>query len=453
MPHRNKRPASSIQRRLLEDRAAALEKTATHLRFYGQRTYFELVNLNFALYKIPLLSGEKIRIDFLCLAAYLWPTWQSVYEACLANERVQARVILLDRERSLLEDASCIDAGSFFKQSDVPYIHYADYAPDVDRPHILMYQLPYNSIYEQFRKVSPDLVKLRGTRPVYISYGIEYDEAHNKDATNSLHYHNYAQSLAWRAFVMHEDIREGYFLNCRTGGEHVHVLGHPRFDVYAHQAPPLPEHIEEVRRGRNMVLYNVHHPSEHDCRRAGRTHSPPVEETIAILLWLAEQADICTAISLHPLFEAWAIQKRRVTTKALEDMRKAIHQSPNVVLLTTGDYRPLLPHMDAFISDQSSLLLEMAFQNKPILYLYDEPLALKPFAEDIFSSFYHGNGSGQGLADVQAFLRRLRDGDDQLAGERQRVWSKYFSTCDGRIGQRIVKYMIAALQAEEGGTV
>ena len=434
---------SADQRRLLEGMVVEVEKAAAHFRFYGQRSYMELVNLHFQLHKIPLLQGEKIRIDFLFSTPHHWLAWQSVYDACFADSRIEARVIALERKGALLQDYM-YDAVAFLQGRGIPYIPYADYAPDVDRPHIMMYQFPYNSVYEQFRKVSPDLVKLRGTRPVYISYGIEYDEAHHKEETTALHYHNYAQSLAWQAFVMHEDIRDGYFKNCRTGGAHVHALGHPRFDVYAHKALPLPEQIEVKRQGRPIVLYNIHHPSDHDCAHTGRTHSPPVAETIAFLSWLAEQAEVCAVITLHPFFEAWAINMRRTTRQALEHMKEIVRQSPNTVLLT-DDYRPLMPHMDAFISDQSSLLLEMAMQNKPVLYLYDEPLALKPFAGEIFGSFYHGRG----LADSQAFLGRLRHEADPLAGERQRAWNKYFSVYDGRIGQRITDYMITALQAEE----
>jgi hypothetical protein len=439
------------QRRLLESKAEALEETAARIRFYGQRAYMELVNLHFALHKIPFLPGETARVDFLCIAAYLWPVWQSVYEACLADERVQTRVVLLDRAHSLLKDAACMDTAAFLRQRGIPHISYADYAPDADRPHIVLYQFPYNWFYEGFRKVSPDLVKLRGTRPVYLSYGIEYDEARNINATAGLHYHNYAQSLAWQAFVMHEDIRAGYFRHCRTGGEHVHALGHPRFDTYAREAPPLPEHIEALRRGRPLLLYNIHHPSDHDCR-AGRSHSLPVAESVAILRWLAEQADICTVVSLHPLFEAWALEKGRATAKILERMKETIRRSPNAVLSENAEYRTILPHMDACISEQSSLLLEIAFQKKHVLYLYDEHLALKPFAEEIFASFYHGRGQGYGLADVRTFTRRLRCAEDPLAGERQRVWSKYFAACDGRIGQRIVERMLTALRAERSDT-
>lgn len=442
---------SAFQRRMLEGRAAALEGTAARLRFYGQRTYMEIVNLYFALHKIPLLSGEIVRIDFLCIAAHLWTIWQSVYEACLADERIKARVILLDRAGPLLKDASYMDAEVFLERRGIPFIPYEDYAPDEYRPHIVMYQFPHNPVYEGFRKVSPDLVKLRGSRPVYIPYCIEYDEAYRKDVTDGLHYHNYAQSLAWRAYVMHEDIREGYFRACRTGGAHVHALGHPRFDIYARKTPPLPEHIAAIGRGRTMLLYNVHFPCDHDYRRAGRRHSLPVEESIAILLWLAEQDDICTVIPLRALIESGEVKKHRATAQSLERMERTVRQNPNIAL-HPGEYQTLLPHMDALISDPSSLLLEMACRNKPTLYLFDEPLARKPFAEEIFASFYHGGGSGQGLADVQAFVARLRNGEDPLAEERQHVWDKYFSTCDGRIGQRITDHMLTALHAEGSGS-
>jgi hypothetical protein len=132
----------------------------------------------------------------------------------------------------------------------------------------------------------------------------------------------------------------------------------------------------------------------------------------------------------------------------LSDLRALLGESPNTALYE-GDYQVCLSHADAFISGQSSLLLEMALHKKPVLYLYDEPLALKPFAGEIFASFYHGRGYGYGLKDVREFLARLKNNDDPLAGERQRIGEEYFSSCDGQIGLRMKERMIATLAAEK----
>ena len=433
--------AKTLPQMLLEREISDMAATARRIRFYGKRTYMEMVNLCFEHSKIFMRPGEKIRIHFLHAAPSFWPAWRSFYEACRADARLEPMIILLDCAGTPLESPQHMGAREFLEEMNLPYTDYADYDLAHEKPHLIFCTMPYNAYYKYFRKVRPDLLKAMGIRLLYCTYGIEYDAAKNKEKLNAVHYHNDTQVLAWRSFVIHEDVRQGYFRFCRTGGEHVLALGHPKFDVYVRKTPPLLGHIEEVRRGRTVVFYQVHHPNDHDCRYAYRSHSLPVEETISIIRWLAEQTDVCAVITLHPLFEIRVIQQHRLTTEAVEGIKEAIRQSPNTVLYA-GEYQPLLPHMDAFISDQSSLLLEMAFQNKPVLYLYDEPLHLKPFAGEIFASFYHGRGYGHGLADVREFLSRLKSGDDPLAGKRQQVWEKFFSSCNGRIGLHMKKRIL-----------
>jgi len=426
---------------LLKKEISALEATTQRLKFYGRRTYMEAVNLCFERHKPPLRPGEKIRIHFLFIIPSYWPAWRSFYEACRADARLEVTIVLLDCSGTPMENQQRLGARKLLEEIGLPYKDYADYDPGQENPHLIFYSQPYNNYYEYFRKVSPDLIKAGGHAPLYCTYGIEYDASKNKEWINIAHYHHDAQSLAWRSFVMHEDIREGYFRFCRTGGAHVFPIGHPKFDIYAGSHGEPPRQILEKQKGRKLVIFQVHHPNNHDCLSKDRTHHLPLPEIVAIIQWLAEQENVFTAITLHPLFSSWSVERREITPEALEQLKMRIAQSQNTSLYQ-GDYQALLPLADAFISGQSSLLLEMAFQNKPVLYLYDEPLALKPFAEEIFASFYHGRGYGHGLLDVQTFVARLNSGDDPLAGKRQNVLEKFFSSVDGQIGLRMKEHII-----------
>lgn len=434
---------------LLEEETSALETTAARLEFYGRRTYMEMVNLSFEFHKIPLRPGEKIRVRFLCIAAAYWQACQSIYAACLADARMDTRIILLDYEGGSVPRilVHCAGTRNFLEALGVSHVMDTEYSLNKDRPHIIFSQFPHDMLYGNCSGLRPDRLKSSGVRPLYCTYGIEYDESKHKPDLTKWHYQNYVQTLASSAFVMHEDIREGYFRFCHGGGAHVSVTGHPKFDAYGTK-PQFPKWLEAKRQGRKILFIQIHHSNNHDARYKYRTHSLPVSEWVNdILPWLGRQEDFFCIISMHPLFATVALENDCLTQEALSRLRTLLHESQNTTLYG-GDYQACLSHADAFISGQSSLLLEMAFQKKPILYLYDEPLALKPFAEEIFASFYHGRGYGHGLADVQKFLARLKNNKDPLADKRGQVWEKFFSHYDGQIGLRIKERMIADLSAQ-----
>jgi hypothetical protein len=437
--HTKKLPLS-----LLEQKTSNLEATAARIKYFGQRSYMEIVNLCFEYSKIPLRPGEKIRIHFIHVVPSYWTAWRSFYEACLADARLEVMIILLDCAETPLASPQRQGARKLLEELRLSNTDYTDCDPAQAKPHVVFYNAPYNYYYEYFRKLSPDLLKTTGIRPLYCTYGIEYDAARNKERLNNLHYHHYAQSLAWRAFVVHEDIRDGYFRFCRTGGAHVFPHGHPKFDAYVNSFKKLPQEIANKQKARKLVVFQVHHPNNHDCRYKYRTHHLPIGEVTAIIQWLAEQEEIFSVITLHPLFIPFSVARGKSSIEELERLKWHIQESPNTFLFQ-GDYQLLLPWADAYISGQSSLLLEMAFLNKPVLYLYDEPLHLKPFAREIFASFYHGRGYGYGLADVQAFVARLYSGKDLLATKRQHVWQSLFSPYDGRAAWRMKECMINEL--------
>ncbi len=442
---RPRRRTEVLPQTLLEREIGSLEATTNRIRFYNQRTYTELVNLSFEQRKIPLLPGEKIRIHFLHIVPSYWPAWRSFYYACRADERMEGKIILLDCAGTRLQNPQSLGARELLEKMRVPHTEYMDYDPAHEKPHLIFYHVPHEVYYRYFRKVAPDLTKASGIRALYCTYGIEYDAARNKEQVNIQHYHNNAHSLAWRSFVMHEDIREGYFRFCPTGGEHVVAAGHPKFDNYAvHSQKDLPREMAEKQRGRRLIVFQVHHPGNNDCRYKYRDHHLPVREIIEILRWLVEQEKIFCVITLHPIFEFLPIQMGIVSAEELEQLFENIRKSPSTFLFE-GDYQALLQMADAFISGPSSLLLEMAFLNKPVLYLSDEIHALKPFVEEIFTSFYHGRGYGHGLADVKTFCARMENDDDPLSNKRQQIWEKYFSSYEGQIGQRMKENIITTL--------
>jgi hypothetical protein len=441
----------------LEAKQMTTESTVSFLREHNEqqlRSYVAMINLQHSLNRVSLSPGEKIRVHFLYLSDAYWPAWASVRQACLDDARMDVKLIFLEREPGVLPDFPPPDrARKFLESNAIPYTPYRHYDPYAERPHLLIYQSPYNTVYLHFAKLKPNYVKQAGIRPVYISYGIEYDkparEPHLAQAMlNMMHYRQYVQLFAWKIFVMHEDIREGFFRHCLAGGAHVTATGHPKFDGYAAGGDaPLPGHLRHKAAGRPILVWNVHHfwSDKHTSVAAPRrTHSLPFAKTHEIVDWLHNYSGLFTIVTFHPLFDCNAVKYGHAAPEEVENLKNSIRQSPNAALYE-GEYQPLLESADAFITEKSSLMLEMAFLSKPVLLLQDLQVAFKPFATDIASSFYQGKD----IEDVQRFVRIVEGSSpDTLAGERLRVRKTYFAGCDGHVGERIKEHMADFLLAE-----
>lgn len=404
----------------------------------------ELVNCFFETTKRVITKKHPIKIAFLFSVPSYWQGVKSFYTACLADSRFSVTVIFLDTKDTSICSSQRRMSEEFLYKNNINYYNYKDIdfcAIDFD---IIVYQSPYNYVYDFFPELKIDIIKMKGVRPIYISYGIEYDKSVNREVLDGMHYHNYVQTLSWMVFVMHSDIRDGFFSTCRTGGAHVKALGHPRFDGYFSGIKKWEVQPGKDIKNKIVLVYQIHHPNNHESKDPGRTHSLPVKETVAILQYLSQREDTHTLVTFHPLFETWSIQRGYITTEELQNLKEAIRNSPNMSLFEEENYQPLLLVADAFLSEQSSLLFEMAFLKKPILYLYDAPLAMKPFAEVIARSFYHGNS----LAHVEQFLDRLHAGDDPKQEDRERVHQEYFNRYDGRIGERIKQDILRQLDLE-----
>ncbi|MDR3175141.1 MAG: hypothetical protein LBU06_01205 [Desulfovibrio sp.] len=434
-----------------------VEDLADRLREHNEqqlRAYIATVNLHHRLSRVRVRDGEKIRIHFLYISDVLWPVWASFYDACREDDRMETKLVFLEFAPGILPGRPSAQARDFLRKNRIPHIAYEEYDPFAERPHLLVYQIPYNDRYLHFAKLKANYIKEAGIRPVYISYGIEYDMPRTcpdlpESRLNMLHYRQYVQLFAWKVIVMHEDIRDGFYRHCLAGGSHIAVWGNPKFDAYAGGISlPAPEELRRKAAGRPMLAWQVHHFWNDFASDPARTHSLPVTRMREIFLWLREQRRVFTAVTFHPQFAEDGVQSGQATLEEIENLKILIDESPNTALYE-GPYQSLLAGAEAFVTEKSSLMLEMAFLGKPTLLLQDLKVAFKPFAGAIAASFYHG----EGLDDVKTFFRIVEGAaPDTLAEERKRVRAEYFSRCDGRIGERIKTYLVESLLAEQAET-
>ncbi len=188
--------------------------------YWEQRTYITAINMQYAIKAIPVLPGEKIRIHFLHVSAGLWPVWDSLYQSCMADERLEVKVIFLDTGKSPLAKTFPPDA-VFLREKNISYTPYENYDPYAECPHILVYQSHLDSLYLHFAKLKANFIKKHGTRPVCLC-GPEYD-IREPDASKIL-YQQYAHMFSWRIVAASQEIKEDFYRSCLPGGDSVLVV-------------------------------------------------------------------------------------------------------------------------------------------------------------------------------------------------------------------------------------
>lgn len=406
---------------------------------------YSISNLLFNLNRIDLKKSEKLRIHFLYIADSYWPSWESFYKSCIEDPNLDVKLIFLDTKDTSLHTSQYEFSESFLIKNNIDYIRYRDYFPDEEKPHVIVYQSPYNVNYDVFKKVRPDFIVKQGIRIVYIPYGIEYDVSINNNNLQNLQYNHLVHKLAWNNFVMHSDIKEGFYNHCQTGGSHVIVSGHPKFDCYFNQKFDLPSDLLKKAKNRKIVAIQIHCYNDMDCTKKGRIHSVPFEEHLKILNLLKEYKEYFFVYTIHPAYKTRNVERNFCSLDDYLSFVSDIKNSDNMYLYQ-GNHQALLANADAFITENSSLMIEMAFFDKSVLYLYDVPIAKKPFAQKIADTFHHGHT----WIDVQKFIENILFKKDNFLELRKKYQSDIFprSLYDGKIGFRIKERIIEKIKEE-----
>jgi hypothetical protein len=204
-----------IYRRLQRVNSALLTN-----HYWEQRSYIAAINMQYAVHAIPVLPEEKIRVHFLHADAMLSPLWDGLFRACVADARLEVKVVWLDAGQSPLAEKFPPDA-AFLREQGIACTPYADYDPYAERPHILVYQSPLDEVYLHFARCKANFIKKYGIRPVCLC-GPEYDEP--EPEARKILYQQYAQMFAWRIVAPYREIKEEFYRHCLPGGDAVLVV-------------------------------------------------------------------------------------------------------------------------------------------------------------------------------------------------------------------------------------
>lgn len=393
----------------------------------------------------PLLPGEKIEIAFLFQAGTVWPSWESVYRTCNADERFNVRLILITE--STVETSHSEGAEQFLRDNKLPYTCDKDVDFSSYCPHVVLHQFPYDAAFH-----TPDLLSLRfaerGSRVVYIPYGLEISDT---PTARKDHFNSRVVENAWRIYTSSEGFRAEYLKYCRNR-QAVRVTGSPKFDgLFEKDHHRLSLEIAEKAQRRPLIVWKIHFPRRIGVDGQSRMITPELSEYLQFAEKLDQFEDFFFVVLPHPKMAGKLVASDFLGDVSLardsRELLKKLSGKSNVFLDFSKDYRNSLYHADAVVIDRSSTMVEAAMLDVPMLVMknagFYEPMTTP--VQEIADSCRQGTT----CEDICVFLRELRGSWTQTSKHRQKLIDKWFLPLDGKCGKRIAEDICASIKEEQ----
>lgn len=128
---------------------------------HEQRLYLELINFQFARHKKRLKADEQVTVHVIASSESAKSFIGNACNVFFNDDRFKTSVVLLDggKEDWGAHNISCAEV-----------LPYAEYDPYETLPHVLVYQLMSDSLYERYPRIKPNFIKKSGIRTIcYIS--------------------------------------------------------------------------------------------------------------------------------------------------------------------------------------------------------------------------------------------------------------------------------------------
>ena len=392
---------------------------------------------------IQCSGEEKIRIAIMYQVASYWPTIESFYGECVKDKDVEVRIFFVDK--TSVEKAQVEGSELFLDKENISYETYNESAIRGFRPHVALYQPPYDVSYRNPDALSIHLMEM-GIRIVYIPYGIEI--ADTEDARWN-HFHTFVVRNAWRIYTFSEMMKADYWKYCPNRYA-VRALGIPKFDSIAYKERIAKGEMAEAAGGRQIILWKMHFPKliyEGDCKKQV---TPYMEEYIKFAEKVEAYEDLFFVVMPHPMFFSQTIDGG-LAEKARE-LLDILAKKANVHIDRTADYRTSLYHADAIMVDRSAIMIEAGFLDVPVLYMknadYDEPLT--EAVRTLMDSYEQGCTCEDMCNFVDAFRRKELDCvSSRIAEVRNRILPYRI----GESGRNILEDIKSGVKEQENSVI
>ena len=382
-------------------------------------------------------SEEKVRLIFVYQVGSFWPSWDSLYTACMTDDRFEVKLLWIDD--SVGDKAQMEYAEDFLVEKQVPYEPFSYERVMQYHPTYMIYQTPYDKGH---RVDSTWTARYRreGIRIVYIPYGIEISD------TAESRYKHFSLPVvlnAYSVFVLSESMKKEYEKYC-INAKAVKALGLPRFDALRRENP-LSDVLKERIAGRKVILWKAHFPKIFVENGIKKQATPDLDEYIKFVDYIKKRQDIFCIFMPHPKFADATIDLDLLprAQQILEEMNAL----SNVYIDRSDDYRNSLTNADAIIVDRSAVMIEVGALGVPVLYMYNKTYN-EPMTEPIqklLDNYYQGTTEQE----MEGFCDMIRAGEDEKREFRQNAFRECVPYYDGKCAERILERLWLDAQYDE----
>lgn len=384
--------------------------------------------------------SSKVKLVFLYHSPAFWPSWKSFYEACMKDDRIDAKIVFCPvRKQGPGWNGQFDNSEQWLKDNSFDYIHIdkLTYIPD-----IVVMQTPYD-LYHRERKYWTEAYRKKGVRCIYISYGLEFVET-PLAITN--HFRLPIFLHAWKLYKFSKDLVKDYAKFCSAGNKHVVCVGHPKFDaLYNAQKCFMPQWLHDKVNGRKIICWHTHFPCNYSLQNGKEVLSTFAwSENVKILEYIKSDTSHFYIFMPHHSFWGQWEKKFGVSAEELDYFRSQLQEGENSIIWE-GEYPEVLAWSDAFWGERSAVTMEMITTGKPVCYLEQHKEVYNKFGNSVVNAYYYADNFDK----VVEFLSMLERGDDPKAELRQKIFDKYFAPYwDGKCGERIKNDILVSLKRE-----
>lgn len=313
----------------------------------------------------------KFEIVFLPYKAAMWDSFDSIYDAAIADPRCDVKVIPIpyyDRN----PDKSF---GEFHYEGDlypehIAITNYEEYDLDENRPDVIYIHNPYdnaNTVTSVDPRFYSKELKKYTDMLVYVPYHISgsfsgYDSVINNIPMAFLYVDKIVvQSESMKKYYMYGGIPESKFIES----------GSPKIDYVINKLPlaNIPSVWTETINNRKVILINS---------TIGRVLSDInwLNNMEELLDTINNNKNICFIWRPHPLLKETIFSQRPEFIEGYNKLIKEMNECENVIIDFSPSAYPAMKISDGMITDYSSLAFQYLFTKKPVFIvgeLYPKP--------------------------------------------------------------------------------
>lgn len=378
-------------------------------------------------------NNKTLKVTFFIQNPNTWSSTASVYEAFLADDRADVKIVQLPFIHKF--DSEYHKSRSFLLEKEIPFIPWYFYNVEEDKPDIVIYHSPYDSTRPEMYSV--ENIKRLGIKIVYIPY---CQELFGGEIT-SWFFNNDIHRDAWKIYVRSEKYKQMFKKNSIYSGENLVITGHPKFDSLALLKDFRVKQDLITKIGDRIVfLWNPHFYFADGI--SGSTFNIFKDFILSIF---RQRDDLFLIIRPHPLLFGSLTKINNGDTTIVDNFRNTINSMGNVMLDESNDYREAFVLSNALISDTSSFLLTYMPTYKPILHLIGEHgIELNEDGQDIANACYKASSK----EDIKNFIDMVVAKKDPLLDLRISKLREHLTYSDGKCGYRIKEDIINSIYIE-----